>query len=187
MSKRKKTNSNGLLLAMVFLGAVVVGALAFYVTTTTPTEGRIEPKIERKNRPANVQEQPSSATFYIYDAKNDWAPVAVQVQGNEPIKSLVTNYLGRVAESSGVELLSADLKNGHAVLNFSKTFEGMGSDAESEFAEGLLRILGQFPQVKTADFLNQGEIMETGHQVYEGLAVIRQGETADAEAQSPGL
>lgn len=173
MSKRKRTHPNRGPLTLLVVGAAVAAGLAVYIKTTGAD--RIPPELVRKPTVAarSGDDQTSGAsTVYYYDPSRDWRPVAVTVaEGQGPAKTAVTAYLQAVG--SDVKLLSADIRGGNAVLNFSGAFSGMGSMEEGRLAEGVLRILGQFPNVKTADLLSNGETMETGHQVYDKMDVIR--------------
>jgi hypothetical protein len=178
MSKRKKSsNSSRLPLVLFFLGVAVVAGLAVYIKSTGMD--RIPPSLVRQDR---NPEAPGPKTVFIYDPERAWSPVEVTVpEGQGPAKTAINAFLAQT--KSDLKLLSADVRGDHAVLNFSGAFSGMGSMEESTMADAILRILGQFPNVKTAEFLANGETMESGHQVYDKVNVIRPGEQGPPEVE----
>jgi hypothetical protein len=187
MSKKKRRTSNNRLLATLFvLGAGVVGLLGYYVYVNgdhrvPPEERRAEVHAPARSHPNprpsashHVPEQ--EATYYWYDAQHDWKAMSLQVRaGQQPIVQTVNAFLADTyPKESGIKLLSADVRDGHAVLNFTKGFaEAKGSLEESELINGVMRILGQFPEIQDADLMVDGEILETGHNVYDKVPVIR--------------
>lgn len=167
---------------MLLLGAVVVGALAYYVTSTTPTgnNGLTRPTASKQNRQPVVHRE-ESRRYYRYDPDRGWAPVPVQVAlGESPQAATVRAFLSSMPQlDPKARLLSVDLRDGKAVLNFTREFgeyaTSMGSFEESGLLNGILRVLGQFKDIKTADLKVEGESFESGHQVYDDLEVIRPG------------
>lgn len=190
MSRRKKTNTNGPLVALLLFGAVVVGALAYYVTTTTPTENNnvVRPTAHKQDRQPPLR-RVESKTYFLYNPDKGWAAEPVQVaNGENPQLATVRAFL---ASMHGLDpkarLLSAEVRDGKAELNFTREFgdyaSAMGSFEESGLLNGILRTLGQFEDIKTVDLKVEGESFESGHQVYDDLEVIRPG--APPPSQKP--
>jgi hypothetical protein len=178
MSKRKKSNPNSKLLAtLLVLGVAVVGLLAVYVKFAPADRIPDDERRQAQNVGEDRDQTPTQATktYYIFDADSNWQKVAVDVpNGQEPVAGTVGAYVTKVYPSSSVKLLSAEVKDKTAILNFSKGFASeAGSMEEGQLIEGLMRVLGQFPDIDKAQIMVDGETLETGHNVYDEVDVIR--------------
>ena len=172
MSNRTRRKSNSKPAAvLIVLGLTVVGLLAYYVRTNPDLPPHVPGKVASGNpRPVQIEQK-----YHVFDAEKGWAPIQVEVaKGEDPVKAAVVAFTNRAYPSHGVQLLSIDVRNGTANLNFTKGFaEEMGSSEEGMLIEGLMRVLGQFNEIETAEIMVDGEVLETGHNVYDKVAVIR--------------
>ena len=164
-------------MTLVVLGAAVVALLAMYVKfgpadRIPENERRV---VENGISKPDGSSTPAVRTFYVVDPSTPDQRQSVSVQeGADPVKAVVERYAEIVYPDGKVKVLSAYVKDKMVALNFTKGFATeAGSFEEGQIIDGLMKTLGQFENIDKAQIMVDGETLETGHNVYDEVAVIR--------------
>jgi hypothetical protein len=152
---------------------VVVGCLAIVAGTAWYVRGAPQPEPiapeKRVDAPADVRTGEVTLLRPRYDESGDLRfdrqqkPVPADVG---PMAFAVGEYVhGLPMVPSGARVLSVKVRDGVATVDFSADFpKSLGSTDEETLVNGVLAVLGQFPDVKSVKFAIQGRPVESfGH------------------------
>ena len=184
-----------LAIILVLLGCLGVAGIAYYVKST--------PQAQRVPDSLRVQAEPLATTTTPKERIPSPAPSQVKLlklivdgtslsseavavpAGQEPM-TYVGNQTVNLLRMDGVQLLSVEVKDHVAILNFNeKLNSGLGSMAESEFASSLQTVYSQFKELDSVLVQVGGKPFESGHFDYsEPLPVTRPGTAPLDESSS---
>ncbi len=163
----------------MLVGALIAGSTAAYVQMSAnkeipSTERRAERLPEHQDKKAGSKDpdiRESSEVRILkpkfedgdlkYDKRNATVPA-----GSDKFVFAVNEFLlaSKVAPEEA-RLAKSTLTDGNLKLEFNQAFDRTyGSQDEQTLVDGILRTLGQFPEVRTVQFTIEGAQMETlGH------------------------
>lgn len=156
------------------LAAYVVNGPAFKVPENEQREATHKP-VEKNTDEPNVsissQEKGRGTEVTILKPKFEngeltFTESKTTAKSGETILTAVNEYLAQIpAVDKDARLLGVEMHGGIATLKFSPTFEsGYGTDDEKSIIVGILTTLGQFPEIKKAQFTIEGKQLESlGH------------------------
>lgn len=151
--------------------ATVVGALASYVANQPDLNGQAGKNTTKAGTTGNsVTASHNTETSVVlfapkyegYDLKFETRNATVP-SGQDPRVFAVNEYLkaSNVAPADS-QLLSITIEGSTATLDFNSAFnQTYGTDDERTLLNGILRTLGQFPQIEKALFTINGKPFET--------------------------
>lgn len=206
-----KGPSSKALLILTFVGALGVGALAWYVKSdpsaahvpmalradsaksTDPSDRPIRSHRSRASQDDQAESKPNSVAVFVQVPKFESGAIAasqsVQVpEGVEPHK-FVAEQVVKGALTSEVRVLGVDIRNRVATINFgSEVTNGMGSDEESNLIKGLQTAFGQFPNVDRIEIYREGEPVDSlGHiDLTDPIKVLSSGDRSSSARESAG-
>ena len=173
MSTKKRT-SVVTLLATLAISAVSFGALTYYVVNrprpaTTPVEQSAVPsqRQERADQPIQRESVETHSPSYAGGQFSTRTEPTQVPAGQDPVVFAANNYLDKLKNiPKEVDITSVTVKNQIATVNFNQAMNGVsfGSEDEQIFVEGMLKVLGQFPEISNVLFTIDGRPIETfGH------------------------
>jgi len=162
------------LIILGLVGVGIVGGFGAYVKLTPSAKIPVEEHRDSKQKPApdvSVKSHEDISQVAVYEPKFsaagdlDFTSHKVEVPEGEDARVFAVNqYLRetKIAPDSA-KLLAIDVKDGEAVLSFNEDFYkgGYGTDDERALLGGIQRVLGQFKEIDTLEFLRDGEKAET--------------------------
>jgi hypothetical protein len=184
MPKKHKnpSKSRGFNLWIVaILGISAVVAVALFLNRP---KALVEPEhsVTPPEVSANVKPTPNQSVSVLKPVYNDgkltFRKTTEEAPGNiAPQIYAINSFLaGTGIVSPDAKLESIEVKNGVAILKFSKAFESTyGTEDERTVVEGVLRTLGQYPEIKKAKFQIGDHDLETlgNIELIEPMPVIR--------------
>ena len=185
---------------LVLLGAMGAGVLAYYVQSN-PSAQRVPAALRRPepevHSSAHAQSHPS-ATVEVETKPVDGtlvpklegnnvrlvSPEKAPLEGEDP-KTFVASHVLTAAGLDAVRCLGVQVKDGVALVEFSKELEdGVGSMEEGDFVKMLEVGFGQFSDVKSVQILVNGKPVDSlGHlELGDPLPVSAPGPVSASEA-----
>lgn len=180
---RKKKNARGAT-AAILAGVFVVTGLAAYIANgpgknvPAPEARQDKPELSPTVKAPDTQhhadnqakKETQDVTLYTpkYDGgelKFDKTPGTANA-GSDAMIKVVNEYLAKIpAVPKEGRLKGVEIHGGIATLSFTPEFEnGYGSEDEETIVVGILTALGQFPDIKKAQFTIEGKQLESlGH------------------------
>lgn len=180
-------NSKSLLIFAI-LGIGIVGGLGAYVKmsgTGIPPEEHREQNPGKKLEPPKVdvkshEETQALKSFVPHFSESgdlSFTTKPLTVPDGEDARVYAVNHFLQETKVAPAEakLMSIDVHDGIATLSFNKAFfDGYGTDDERTLVEGLQKTLGQFKEIQTLDFRNEGAKVESlGNIELSGMKVER--------------
>lgn len=173
MSTKKRT-SVVTLLATLAISAVSFGALTYYVVnrppSVNPLTGETTSSASRQataDEPVRRESVESHSPSYAGGEFSTRTESTRVPAGQDPVVFAANNYLDKLKNvPKNVDITSVKIKDKIATVNFNKEMQGVsfGSEDEQIFVEGLLKVLGQFPEISNVLFTIDGRRIETfGH------------------------
>jgi len=148
---------------LVLIGALGVGALAAYVKGV-PAD-RIPVDLSRDAGAATRRHHNVESYTPRYEQGNlKFTKRSVPVpEGQDPVVYSVNEYLRQsTVAPEGASLQRAKVVDGVVDLDFNESFRTTyGTEDEQTILNGILTVLGQFPDVVSARFLIDGKPLET--------------------------
>jgi len=196
--------SSKALLILAMIGSMGIGALAYYVKAE-PGAAKVpavsapadpQPTLTIRSHPRKHYRAPAddtnqvSAEVYVPEitgpnAKLGSASTEVP-SGVDPMMFVADKCL-KEANVDDVKILSVDVNNGVAVLNFDKQIDsGMGSEQEASFLKALQVSFGQFANIRSIQIEKDNEPVDTlgSIDVSKPLNVVRGDEPASRSSKS---
>jgi germination protein M len=163
----KKSKNTGLVVTLLIVslaGGAVMGA---YVINT-PNALHVPADMRRQKVAAHTTAAPQRLVPHV--AKDGTTTFTVQdikiPAGEDERAYLVNDYLKQVHASGlgnkDAKALGVDVRDGTAYVDFNKAFdESFGTMDEATLINGILRTLGQYPEIEKVQFSIDGKPMET--------------------------
>lgn len=172
----KRTNRNGLAIAIIAIGTISLAGLGIYtsnskaspkpVDNTPPVASQQKPAVEVEVTPDSERDQVTALTpnFNGDELKFDASKVTPPA-GVDPKAWVVNEYLrtlNAVPEDAKVLSCTIDDSTKTATVDFSKEIEaGYGTSDEMALVNGVLTVMSQFPNVDAVKFTVEGKTIET--------------------------
>jgi hypothetical protein len=186
MSKHRKKQTSGPVWALLLVGLLGAGALAFYVKQTPRLEDPAGPSVSVTRRdppPATTTSDSPGDKVLVFRPYMEGPEVrftkseATVPTGVDPRVFAVNEFLkaSKVAPEGAIAV-GVQVRDGVALMDFSPGFDRSYSTTdEKTMLDGLLTTLGQFQDVEKLQILINGEPIESlgNVEVREPLDVIR--------------
>lgn len=165
MASRKKSNT-GIIAALLLVSAVGGAVMGAYVMTT-PEARKVPADLRRDHVSAKPAQKPKALVpkmvghDVVYEKRDITVPAGQDARVfyvNEFLKELHAKDIG----NKSARAIGVDLQDGVAYLDFNRAFdETYGTEDEGILIQGILRTLGQFPDINKVQFEIEGKPMET--------------------------
>lgn len=176
MSQRKRTNPAAVI-GLIAISALSFGGLTYYVMnrpapnhdTARTSAGRTPANQDRNAvtppiRRDQVQTHDPSYAGGNFSTRTSTAQVP---QGTDAAVFAVNNYLDKLPNiPKAVDVTSISVRDKIATVNFTPQMRSVsfGSEDEQIFVVGILKVLGQFPEIRDVTFTIDGQKVESfGH------------------------
>lgn len=170
----KSSGKNVLAIVLIAAGSITLAGLGMFATNPN---ARSVPKDQQKviqQDPINVDVVPDSQREQVttLNPKMEGDDLTFDVSkmtppaGVDPKVYAVNEYLKKLeAVDPNAKATAVTMENGVATINFTKEFQGgFGSMDEKTVIEGVLSVMGFFPDVQAVKFVVDGQSIESlGH------------------------
>ncbi|HAY13909.1 MAG TPA: GerMN domain-containing protein [Fimbriimonadaceae bacterium] len=169
MSETKNSASKKAPILVLGLAAACFGALAWYITSRPVTPITHTDPVVTNNVPTDEEDAPkggevTTLTPTYTGGEFGTKPGTKETpKGEDPMVFALNDYLDKVpAVPKEADVLSVSVKEGIATVDFNdKIYAGYGAEDEQIIVRGLLRVMAQFPEVKSVTFTTSGQPLDS--------------------------
>lgn len=169
MSETKNSASKKAPIFVLGLATACFGALAWYITSRpvtpmTNTEPVVTTKVPADEEEARKGGEVTTLTPTYTGGQFGTKPDTKEPpKGQDPMVFALNDYLDKVpAVPKDADVKTVTVKEGIATIDFNeKIYAGYGAEDEQIIVRGLLRVMAQFPEVKSVLFTTDGQPLDS--------------------------
>lgn len=169
MSETKNSASKKAPILVVGLAAACFGALAWYINSRPVTPIANTDPVVTSKAPIDEEETPkggevTTLTPTYTGGQFGTKPGTTETpKGENPMVFALNDYLDKVpAVPKDADVKTVTVKDGIATVDFNdKIYAGYGAEDEQIIVRGLLRVMAQFPEVKSVFFTTGGQPVDS--------------------------
>ena len=183
----RKSNKVSIIASLLIVSLVGGSVMGAYVLET-PAAQHVSPNLRRTDKTAAAKSQitPKRIVPHAGNGVTTFTQGDIKIPpGVDARVYLVNDYLGQLhgkgLGNSDAKALGVDIRNGTAYLDMNRAFEETyGTMDEGTVLNGILTVLGQFPEINEVQFEIDGKPMETTGNIdlTQPQPVIRPGQQA---------